>query len=126
MSESEFKKLFAKNLTYYINSSGKSQAEVARALHLNKATLSSWCTGIRTPRMDKVDALCSYFGIRRSDLMEDHLSRPASTLLPLSPEESAIIHRYRVVDDSTKSAVCAVLGVQRQEEQPLLNSRIDA
>ena len=55
-------------------------------------------------------------------------SAPAATdsLLPLSPEESAIIRRYRVVDDSTKTAVCAVLGVERQEGEGLYGLEIDA
>lgn len=128
MSETEFRKLFARNLTYYVNSSGKTQAEVAKALHLSKATMSSWCIGTRIPRMDKVDMLCDYFGIRRSDLMEDHSFTPAATdpLYPLSREEEEIIRHYRKASDDTQNATCAVLGVQRQEEQSLLDSRIDA
>lgn len=128
MSETEFRKLFARNLTYYVNSSGKTQAEVAKALHLSKATMSSWCIGTRIPRMDKVDMLCDYFGIRRSDLMEDHSFMPAATdpLYPLSREEEEIIRHYRKASDDTQNATCAVLGVQRQEVQSLLDSRIDA
>ena len=128
MSETEFRKLFARNLTYYINSSGKTQAEVAKALHLSKATMSSWCIGTRIPRMDKVDLLCGYFGIKRSDLMEDHSFAPAAAdpLLPLSREESELVRKYRVASDDTKAAVCAVLGVKRQEEQRLSDSRLDA
>ena len=128
MSETEFRKLFARNLTYYVNSSGKTQAEVAKALHLSKATMSSWCIGTRIPRMDNVDMLCDYFGIRRSDLMEDHSFAPAAAdpLYPLSREEEEIIRHYRKASDDTQNATCAVLGVQRQEEQPLLDSRIDA
>mgnify|MGYP002673732500 CR=1 FL=1 len=128
MSETEFRKLFARNLTYYVNSSGKTQAEVAKALHLSKATMSSWCIGTRIPRMDKVDMLCDYFGIRRSDLMEDHSFTPAATdpLYPLSREEEEIIRHYRKASDDTQNATCAVLGVQRQEEQSLLDSKIDA
>lgn len=128
MSETEFRKLFARNLTYYVNSSGKTQAEVAKALHLSKATMSSWCIGTRIPRMDKVDMLCDYFGIRRSDLMEDHSFAPAATdpLYPLSREEEEIIRHYRKASDDTQNATCAVLGVQRQEVQSLLDSRIDA
>lgn len=127
MSETEFRKLFARNLTYYVNSSGKTQAEVAKALHLSKATMSSWCIGTRIPRMDKVDMLCDYFGIRRSDLMEDHSFTPVATdpLYPLSREEEEIIRHYRKASDDTQNATCAVLGVQRQDAE-LLDSKIDA
>ena len=128
MGENDFRKLFARNLTYYINSSGKSQSEVAKALHISKATMSSWCLGTRIPRMDKVDLLCNYFGIRRSDLMEDHSFIPtaADSLLPLSREEAALVRKYRLASDDTKSAVCAVLGVQRQVDAEFLDSKIDA
>ena len=53
---------------------------------------------------------------------------PAATdpLYPLSREEEEIIRHYRKASDDTQNATCAVLGVQRQEEQPLLDSRIDA
>ena len=127
MSETKFRKLFARNLTYYVNSSGKTQAEVAKALHLSKATMSSWCIGTRIPRMDKVYMLCDYFGIRRSDLMEDHSFTPAATdpLYPLSREEEEIIRHYRKASDDTQNATCAVLGVQRQDAE-LLDSKIDA
>lgn len=70
----------------------------------------------------KVD---SYVDLRDVDLP----SAPAAAtdpLLPLSQEEQSIIRRYRVVDDSTKSAVCAVLGVERQEGEGLYGLEIDA
>lgn len=118
MDETDFKKLFARNLTHYINSSEKTQADVARDLHLSKATLSSWCIGTRTPRMDKVDLLCDYFGIRRSDLMEEHnLSNTTSFRFPashLTDEESDVIEAYRGLSDEGKDMVCGMLHVTRQ------------
>lgn len=116
MGETDFKKMFARNLTYYINSSEKTQADVARDLHLSKATLSSWCIGTRTPRMDKVDLLCDYFGIRRSDLMEEH--NPSNTKSSpeapyLTTEETAVVTAYRKADDTRKDIVCDVLRVKR-------------
>ena len=71
MSEQEFYKLFARNLTYFMNLNKKSQIDISRDLGIGKATVSSWVNGTRVPRMDKVDMLCDYFNIKRSDLMED-------------------------------------------------------
>lgn len=72
MSEQEFYKLFAKNLTYFMNLNGKTQSDISKDLQISKATVSSWANGTRVPRMDNVDLLCEYFNIKRSDLMEDH------------------------------------------------------
>lgn len=117
MDETAFKKMFARNLTYYINASGKTQAEVAKALHLNKATLSSWCTGTRTPRMDKVDLLCEYFKIRRSDLMEEH-SRSSSAnsaiRMDVTSDEADLINSYRRLTDEGKTMVRGMLHAARQ------------
>lgn len=71
MSEQDFNILFSKNLNYYLNKNDKTQLDLANHLKVSTSAVSAWCRGVKTPRMDKVDAMCKYFGIRRSDLMED-------------------------------------------------------
>lgn len=71
MSEQDFNILFSKNLNYYLNQNGKTQLDLANHLKVSTSAVSAWCRGVKTPRMDKVDAMCKYFGIRRSDLMEE-------------------------------------------------------
>ncbi len=71
MSEQDFNKLFSKNLNYYLNFNNKTQLDLANHLKVSTSAVSAWCRGIKTPRMDKVDAMCKYFGIKRSDLMEE-------------------------------------------------------
>lgn len=71
MSEEDFKKLFSKNLNYFMNLNGKTQIDIINDLGFNKSSVSTWCNGTRLPRMDKVDDLAKYFGIKRSDLIED-------------------------------------------------------
>ena len=71
MGEQEFNNLFARNLTYFMNLNHKTQSDLSKDLQLSKATVSSWCNATRVPRMDKVDMLCDYFNIRRSDLMDE-------------------------------------------------------
>ena len=38
---------------------------------VSQATVSNWCKGIKTPRMDKIDKICEFFNCKRSDLMEE-------------------------------------------------------
>lgn len=67
---SEFNKVFASRLTYYLDRFGMSQRELADRLGVGTTSVSNWCCGNTSPRMDKVDAMCRIFGCRRSDLME--------------------------------------------------------
>lgn len=74
MSDS-IKRIFAKNLTRYIAQSGKTQKELADMLGVAQSTFNNWCTGVRYPRMDKVEQLAHYFGIQKSDLIEEKLTK---------------------------------------------------
>lgn len=71
MSEDEYKKIFSKNLNYFMTLNNKTQVDIINDLGFNKSAVSTWCNGTRLPRMDKVDTLAKYFGINRSDLIEN-------------------------------------------------------
>jgi len=66
--------IFAKNLSYYIERSGKTQKEIALALNVATSTFNNWVKGNKYPRMDKVEMLANYFGILKSDLIEEKLT----------------------------------------------------
>lgn len=65
------KETFAKNLTYYIEHSGKTQRDVADAIGVSAPTMSDWVNGKMFPRIDKIERLANYFGCLKSDLIED-------------------------------------------------------
>lgn len=71
MSENEYKKIFSKNLRYYMNKNNKKQSDLINDLGFSSSTISNWCTGEKLPRMDKVQILADYFHINKSDLLED-------------------------------------------------------
>lgn len=73
MSEKELNTIIAKNISYYLESHNKSQLELAEYMGVSQATVSNWCRGEKMPRMKKIDMLCKYFNISRSDLMEDRI-----------------------------------------------------
>ena len=72
MTEEKFNEIFSNNLTWYLNKSGKNQIDLAEELGVSPAAVSDWCTGKKSPRMKNLDAICNFFGIKRSDLMEKH------------------------------------------------------
>lgn len=71
MADEEYKKVFSKNLRYYMDLNGKNQMDLMNDLHLSSSTVSNWCTGLKLPRMDKVQKLADYFHINKSDLIEE-------------------------------------------------------
>lgn len=72
MSEQDFNIIFAKNLKAYLNEYDMTQADLADKLGVSTQSVSNWCKAAKSPRMDKVDAMCSIFHCKRSDLMQDH------------------------------------------------------
>lgn len=69
-TEDKYKKIFSKNLNYYMDLKGKTQTDIINDLDINKSAISSWCNGTRLPRMNKVELLANYLGINKSDLIE--------------------------------------------------------
>lgn len=89
MSEERYQRIFSENLRYYMQLYGKTQINIVNDLGFNKSAVSTWVNGTRLPRMDKVDILARYFGVKRSDLVDEHdrNSMPAAT----SPLEKELI-----------------------------------
>lgn len=71
MTDEEQKKIFSRNLNYYIANSGKQQKEIAAQLGISPTTFNTWCVGKIMPRMGKVQLIADYFGIGKSDLIDD-------------------------------------------------------
>ena len=71
MTDEEQKRIFSKNLGYYISNSGKQQKVIAADLGISPTTFNTWCVGKIMPRMGKVQAIADYFGIGKSDLIDD-------------------------------------------------------
>lgn len=70
--EKKYRKIFARNLLYYMEKFNKTQTDIVIDLDINKSAISTWCNGTRMPRMDKVQKLADYFGVNKSDLLEEH------------------------------------------------------
>ena len=65
------KSIFAKNLKRQMELNRKTRRDVCDALGFSYYTFSDWVNGKKYPRMDKVEMLADYFGILKSDLIEE-------------------------------------------------------
>ncbi|MDO4332619.1 MAG: helix-turn-helix transcriptional regulator [Eubacteriales bacterium] len=107
MSEEDYKKIFSRQLNYYMSITGKTQSDIINDLGFNKSAVSTWCNGTRLPRMDKVDALAKYFGINRSDLIENknELSEPSYYLNDDARDMAQFLYdnpEYKVLFDASR------------------------
>lgn len=71
MSNIGNKETMAKNLSYYVERSGKSQKEISEELGFSRTIFNEWLKGKKYPRIDKIEIMANYFGILKSDLIED-------------------------------------------------------
>ena len=63
--------ILAKNLKKYIEKANVSQIDVARAVGVTKGTFCDWMKCRSYPRMDKIQLLAEYFGVQKSDLVDN-------------------------------------------------------
>ena len=71
MSNLGNRETMSKNLKFYIDKSGKSQKEIADIIGVSTSTFNEWVKGKNYPRIDKIEKLANYFGILKSDLIEE-------------------------------------------------------
>lgn len=69
------KKVFAQNLNNYISKNGLKRIDLCKVCNVSKAAVSGWCNGTLIPRIDKIETLAEYFGISKSDLLENKEDR---------------------------------------------------
>ncbi len=71
MSSLGNKEIFSKNLRYYIEKSGKDRSELADIWGFPYSTVTEWINGKKYPRIDRIEIMADYFGILKSDLIEE-------------------------------------------------------
>ena len=74
MSNLGNKAIFSKNLKRYIQQSGKDRRELAEIWGFPYSTVTEWINGRKYPRIDRIEIMADYFGIQKSDLIEEKLT----------------------------------------------------
>ena len=103
MSTREYARIVSKNLRRIASDQNKTQADIARDLRLNKATVSSWMNGTRVPKMENIDMLCHYFNVTRFDIMNEAVEKSEQPAYYTDPETEKIAQE--IFDDSDLHAL---------------------
>lgn len=72
MSDLGNKEIMSKNIQYYMDKYDKSRYDMCDALGVKYTTFTDWVKGNSYPRIDKIELMANYFGISKSDLVEEH------------------------------------------------------
>lgn len=72
------KAILSKNLKKYIALSGKDRRELAEIWGFPYSTVSEWVNGRKYPRIDRIEIMADYFGILKSDLIEEEMTEESA------------------------------------------------
>ena len=109
MSNIGNKETFAKNLSYYLEKHGKEQKEIAEVVGVAPSTFNAWVKGKKYPRMDKVELLANYFGILKSDLIEEQGNTYSHRTVSITEEEQYLLNIFRLVPESKQTMVLQMI-----------------
>ena len=70
------KPVMSANIKYYMKEKGINAKDLSRALNVPYTTVLSWIKAEYYPRIDKIEKMSDYFGILKSDLIEDKQKQP--------------------------------------------------
>lgn len=104
------KEIFAKNLQYYIDRSGKDRRQLAEIWGVPYSTLTNWITAKKYPRIDKVEIMADYFCILKSDLIEERQEqeKPANDD-GLTDDQRALIDFARSLSEEQAALALRIL-----------------
>ena len=71
MSSLGNKQVMADNIKRLMNEFNASQSDICTRLKLKPSTFSDWVNAKTYPRIDKIELLANYFGVEKSDLIEE-------------------------------------------------------
>lgn len=74
------KKTMSKNLKKYLKLYNVSRTQLSESLDISYSTISDWVNGNAYPRIDKIEMMANYFGINKSDLVEENYNNETSAL----------------------------------------------
>jgi len=97
----ENKKIMARNIKRYMEQKGVTNQQLCEDLGFKYTTFLDWIKAVTYPRIGKIEAMADYFGILKSDLIEEKMTEEKEKDNELLAE---IIVRMRM-DEEFKSLV---------------------
>lgn len=88
------KEIMAKNIAKYMEKAGVDRNKLSADLGISYTTITDWIKGKTYPRIDKIELLANYFGVSKSDLVEDAVSDISTIYNQLAPPRQAKVYNF--------------------------------
>ena len=92
------KKIMGDNIVYYLEQGQIDRKHFAEIIGVPYSTLTNWVNGVTYPRIDKIQKMADYFGIEKSDLVEERKTKEE----PLTEEELQVLSIFKTMNDDGK------------------------
>ena len=116
----DYRTVFALNLNNLMKRKNVNGNDIAKICGVTKQTVSSWRSGTKIPRMDKVQMLADHFGVLKSDLIE----KKEPDYYVLDEYEKEIIDTYRLADGRQKMRIGSIvteIADEIEKKSPICN-----
>lgn len=96
---------------------GLTQAEVAKAIHVNRSTYTKYETDVNMPNLEQLKAISAIFDVSSDDILTPKLSVPQATTVPAAPiiqkpavrsDEEKLLGVYNSLDEQSKNQLMSV------------------
>lgn len=109
---SDFNILFSSNLNYLLKRDNMTQAELAKKLGVGTTSVYNWCSGLKTPRMDKIDKMCEIFSITRSYLIAFDYENEVLKMGENQEVMARNIRHFMTINNVTAADMCKALNIK--------------
>lgn len=107
------REIFVRNLRYFMEAKGITQADICRELDVSSATASDWCNGKKFPRIDALQRLADLLGVMLSMLtsetgLKDYEDQERLEALHQNPRLGLLFDRTRKMSSADVEAMLAI------------------
>ena len=102
------------NLKRYLKINNITRSQLSESLGISYSTISDWINGKAYPRIDKIEMMANYFGINKSDLVEEKanqkeidIANMVNDLMDNLNSNQALMYSGEPMDEVTKELVRA-------------------
>lgn len=113
-SDQEQRDIIARNLSAFIELSGKEQKRIAMDLDVNPPTLNAWVRGISVPSVSMLKKVAKYFNVTLSAIIDDDVE-PFKTVSP-TDDELLLLYEFRRCSPEIKRAINTLLNVPKEKD----------
>ena len=105
------KEVFARNLQHYMDRDGMNQKEMAKVVGVSASAFNDWMKCKKYPRIDKIEMLANYFGILKSDLIEDKAIQSTAEVRLLTEEQRMLLDLFNQVPEESQQMVLDMIKI---------------